>query len=140
MLTLNILHLVLLFQFLTLSILCGQELRKCSLLLSSTKITITGKTVKCFTQITSKFSFKMSASKPEEEKCCVIEVIKDAGYVSKLCYITVLYYCGSSHWRCSGLDFNFQSCSRSNLKIYKYIVVKLPMFSVLSPMYFLIYS
>ena len=31
----------------------------------------------------------MSASKPEEEKCCVIEVIKDVGYVSKLCYITV---------------------------------------------------
>ena len=34
----------------------------------------------------------MSVSKTEEEKCCDIQVMKDAGYGNKLCYITVLYY------------------------------------------------
>ena len=47
----------------------------------------------------------MSVSKIEEKKCRVIQVMKDAGYVNKLCYITVLYYCRGSHWRCSGLNF-----------------------------------
>ena len=47
----------------------------------------------------------MSVSTTEEKKCCVIQVMKDAGYVNKLYYITVLYYCGSSHSRCSGLNF-----------------------------------
>ena len=46
----------------------------------------------------------MSVSTTEKKKCRAIQVMKDAGYVDKLCYITVLYYCGSSHWRCSGLN------------------------------------
>ena len=45
----------------------------------------------------------MSVSTTEEKKCRVIQVMKDAGYVNKLYYITVLYYWGSNHWRCSGL-------------------------------------
>ena len=47
----------------------------------------------------------MRVNKTGEKKWRVIQVLKDAGYVNKLCHITVLYYCGSSHWRCSGLDF-----------------------------------
>ena len=47
----------------------------------------------------------MSVIKTEEKKCRVIQVMKEAGYVNKVCYITALYYCGSSHWRCSGLNF-----------------------------------
>ena len=47
----------------------------------------------------------MSVSKTKEKKRCVIQVTKDAGYVNKLNYITVLYYCRSSHWRCSGRNF-----------------------------------
>ena len=46
----------------------------------------------------------MSVSTTEEKKCRAIEAMKDKGCVNKL-YITVLYYCGSSHWRCSGLNF-----------------------------------
>ena len=41
----------------------------------------------------------MSASKTEEKKCRVIQVIKDAGYVNELFYTTVLYYCGSANSR-----------------------------------------
>ena len=47
----------------------------------------------------------MSVSKTEEKKSRVIQVIKEAGYVNKACDITVLYCWGSSHWRCSGLNF-----------------------------------
>ena len=47
----------------------------------------------------------MSVSTAEKKKCRVIPVMKDAVYVDQLYYITVLYYCGSSHWRCSGLNF-----------------------------------
>ena len=39
-----------------------------------------------------------------KKKCRVIEVIKDAGFVNEIYYITVLY-CGSSHWRRSKLHF-----------------------------------
>ena len=46
----------------------------------------------------------MSVSKTEEKECRVIQVMKDAGYVNKLCYSTVLYYCGSSYWRYFGLN------------------------------------
>ena len=46
----------------------------------------------------------MRVSKTEEKKWRIIQVIKDAENVNKLCYVTVLYYCGSSHWRCSGLN------------------------------------
>ena len=62
-------------------------------------------------------SLKLGVSKTEEKKCRVIQVIKDADHVNKLCYITVLYYCGSSHWRCSGLNFvTFKLVSRENSK------------------------
>ena len=44
----------------------------------------------------------MSVSTTEEKKY-VIQVMKDAGYINKLYYITVSYYSRSSHWRCSGL-------------------------------------
>ena len=47
----------------------------------------------------------MSVSTAEKKKFRVVPVMKDAGYVDKLYYFTVLYYCGSSHWRCSGLNF-----------------------------------
>ena len=47
----------------------------------------------------------MSVIKTEEKKCRVIQVMKETGYVNKVCYITALYYFGSSHWRCSGLNF-----------------------------------
>ena len=47
----------------------------------------------------------MSVGTTEDKKCCVIQVMKDAGYVNKIYYITVLYHCGSSHCRCSGLNF-----------------------------------
>ena len=47
----------------------------------------------------------MSVSTAGEKKCRVIQVMKDKEYVNKLYYITVLYYGGSSHWKCSGLNF-----------------------------------
>ena len=47
----------------------------------------------------------MSVSTAEKKKCCVIQVVRDAGYVNKLYYITVLHYCGNSHWSYSGLNF-----------------------------------
>ena len=47
----------------------------------------------------------MSVSTTEEKKCRVIQVMKDAGHVNKLYYITVLCYCGSNYWSCSGLNF-----------------------------------
>ena len=47
----------------------------------------------------------MSVTETEEKKCRVIQIKKHAEHVNKLCYITVLYYCGNSHWKCSGLDF-----------------------------------
>ena len=39
----------------------------------------------------------MSVSKAEEKKCRVLQVMKDGGYVNKLCYTAVLYDCGGSH-------------------------------------------
>ena len=73
----------------------------------------------------------MSVRKSEDKKCLVIHVMKDAGYVNKLCCSAVLYYCGSSHWRCSGLDFvTFNLVPRA----YEFMVVKL-LFSVSPPMY-----
>ena len=84
----------------------------------------------------------MSVSKTEEKKCPVIQVMKDAGYANQLCYITVLHYCGSSHWRCYGLNFvTFNLGPRAIFKkAYIFMVVKLPMFSVSPPMYSIIYS
>ena len=34
----------------------------------------------------------------------VVQIMKDTGYFNKLYYVTVLYYCGNSHWKCSGLN------------------------------------
>ena len=84
----------------------------------------------------------MSVSKVEEKKFRVIQVMKVAGYVNKLCYITVLYYCGSSHWRCSGLNFvTFNRVPRVILKkAYKFMAVKLLMKLLSPPRYSLIYS
>ena len=47
----------------------------------------------------------MNVSTAEKKKYLVIEVMRDAGYVNKLYYITVLYYYGNGYWRCSGLNF-----------------------------------
>ena len=78
----------------------------------------------------------MSVSKSDEKKYLVIQVTKDAGYVNKLCYSTALYYCGSSHWRFSGLDFvTFNLVPRA----YTFMAVKL-LFSVSPTTYSLIYS
>ena len=40
-------------------------------------------------------SLKMGVSTTKEKKYYVFQVIKDAGYVKKLYYITVLYYYGN---------------------------------------------
>ena len=47
----------------------------------------------------------MTIDKTKDKQCHVTHAMKDAGYAHKLFYIIVLCYCGSSHWRCSGLHF-----------------------------------
>ena len=56
-----------------------------------------------------KVSLKMSISTTKKKKFCVIEVMADKRCVNKLYYITVLYYCGSSHWRCFGKKVLFEN-------------------------------
>ena len=57
------------------------------------------------TKMIYSISLKMSVSTTKEKKYYVFQVIKDAGYVKKLYYITVLYYYGNRDWRCSRLNF-----------------------------------
>ena len=78
------------------------------------------------------------------KKCGVIQVMKDTGYVNKLYYITVLYYCVSSHWRWPGLIFvtltflNFRSSRpevflrKGALKIYSKFTGEHPCRSAIS--------
>ena len=56
------------------------------MLLSSNKITITGKTITYLysTKIIYKFSLEMSVSTTKKKEFCVIQVMKDAGYVNKI--------------------------------------------------------
>ena len=47
----------------------------------------------------------MRVSITKKKKCGVIQVMIDKDYVNKRNYITILHYCGSSHYRrCSGLN------------------------------------
>ena len=70
----------------------------------------------------------MSVSKTEEKKCRDIQVMKDAGYVNKLCYITAEAATGCI----LDLTSEVSTLSPEQLfkKAYNCMAVKLLMFSV----------
>ena len=47
----------------------------------------------------------MNVSKTEKKKVMSCHSTNEKYRVNKIYYITVLYYCGSNHWKCSRLNF-----------------------------------
>ena len=72
----------------------------------------------------------LSVSMTGENKCCVTKVMTKWWLINGMSanYITVLYYCGSSQWRCSGkimlFKSNFKSTEICQVKLTVKVLVK----------------